>query len=180
MAALAFQPIQTPTPSVGGTATLVNISTRGSVKTGDNVLIAGFMVSGSDSKQVIIRGLGSTLTSFGVPDALQDPVLELHNTTSMMTSNDDWQNAENANQIPINYRPADSRESAILTTLQPGAYTAILSGKNSTTGAGLVEVYDLTTATSVELTNVSTRGFVGTGDNVTHRRVYLQRRERQC
>src|SRR5207247_35533 len=83
-----------------------------------------------------------------------------------MTSNDDWQNAENANQIPINYRPADSRESAILTTLQPGAYTAILSGKNSTTGAGLVEVYDLTKTTSVELTNVSTRGFVGTGDNV--------------
>ena len=157
---LAFQPTQTPTP------TLVAISTRGSVETGDNVLIAGFIVSGSDSKQVIIRGLGSTLTSFGVPDALQDPVLELHNTTSMMTSNDDWQNAENANQIPINFRPADSRESAILTTLQPGAYTAILSGKNSTTGAGLVEVYDLTTATSVELTSVSTRGFVGTGDNV--------------
>ena len=157
---LAFQPTQTSPP------TLVNISTRGTVETGENVLIGGFIVSGSDSQQVIIRGLGSTLTSFGVPDALQDPVLELHNTTSMMTSNDDWQNAENANQIPINYRPADSRESAILTTLQPGAYTAILSGKNSTTGAGLVEVYDLTTATSVELTNVSTRGFVGTGDNV--------------
>src|SRR5205823_3012328 len=151
---LAFQPTQTPTPRVGGTATLANISTRGSVKTGDNVLIAGFMVSGSDSKQVIIRGLGSTLTSFGVPDALQDPVLELHNTTSMMTSNDDWQNAENANQIPINYRPADSRESAILTTLQPGAYTAILSGKNSTTSIGLLEVY----STLSGLTNVSTRG----------------------
>jgi hypothetical protein len=155
---LAFQPTQTPT--------LVAISTRGSVETGGNVLIAGFIVSGSDSKQVIIRGLGPTLTNFGVPDALQDPVLELHNTTSMMASNDDWQNAANANQIPANFRPSNSHESAILTTLQPGAYTAILSGKNSTTGAGLVEVYDLTTATSAELTSVSTRGFVGTGDNV--------------
>src|SRR5205823_1033610 len=71
---LAFQPTLTPT------ATLVNISTRGSVETGDNMLISGFIVSGSDSQQVIIRGLGPTLTSFGVPDALQDPVLELHNT----------------------------------------------------------------------------------------------------
>jgi len=153
---LAFQPPLTPTP------TLVNISTRGSVQTGDNALISGFIVSGTDSEQVIIRGLGPTLTNFGVPDALQDPVLELHNTTSMMTSNDDWQSAQNANQIPINYRPSDSRESAIMITLQPGAYTAVMHGKNSTTGNGLVEVY----STLSGLANVSTRGFVGTGDNV--------------
>jgi len=153
---LAFQPTLTPT------ATLVNISTRGSVETGDNMLISGFIVSGSDSQQVIIRGLGPTLTSFGVPDALQDPVLELHNTTSMMTSNDDWQSAANANQIPINYRPANSHESAIMTTLQPGAYTTVMHGKNSTTGIGLLEVY----STLSGLTNVSTRGFVGTGDHV--------------
>ena len=153
---LAFQPTLTQT------ATLVNISTRGSVETGDNMLISGFIVSGSDSQQVIIRGLGPTLTSFGVPDALQDPVLELHNTTSMMTSNDDWQSAANANQIPINYRPANSHESAIMTTLQPGAYTTVMHGKNSTTGIGLLEVY----STLSGLTNVSTRGFVGTGDHV--------------
>jgi len=159
---LAFQPTQTPTPRVGGTATLVNISTRGSVETGEKVLIGGFIVSGNDPMPVIIRGLGSTLTSFGMPDALQDPVLELHNTTSMMTSNDDWQNAANANQIPINYRPANSHESAIMTTLQPGAYTTVMHGKNSTTGIGLLEVY----STLSGLTNVSTRGFVGTGDHV--------------
>ena len=153
---LAFQPTQTSPP------TLVNISTRGTVETGENVLIGGFIVSGSDSQQVIIRGLGSTLTNFGVPDALQDPMLDLHNTTSMMTSNDDWQSAENANQIPTNYRPANSRESAVMTTLQPGSYTAVMHGKNSTTGIGLLEVYS---APSV-LTNVSTRGFVGTGDRV--------------
>jgi len=93
---------------------------------------------------------------------LQDPVLELHNTTSMMTSNDDWQSAANASQIPINYRPANSHESAIMTTLQPGAYTTVMHGKNSTTGNGLLEVY----STLSGLTNVSTRGFVGTGDNV--------------
>jgi sugar lactone lactonase YvrE len=153
---LAFQPTQIPT------ATFANISTRGSVETGENVLISGFIVSGSDSKQVIIRGLGPTLTSFGVPGALQDSVLELHNTNSMMSSNDDWQSAANANQIPMNYRPANSRESAIMTTLQPGTYTTVMHGKDSTTGIGLLEVY----STLSGLTNVSTRGFVGTGDHV--------------
>jgi hypothetical protein len=89
-------------------------------------------------------------------------MLELHNTTSMMTTNDDWQSAANASQIPINYRPPDSRESAVMTTLQPGAYTAVLSGKNATRGNGLLEVY----SSLPGLSNVSTRGFVGTGDDV--------------
>ena len=156
VAFLTFQPTLTPTP------TLVNISTRGSVQTGENVLIAGFIVTGSDPKQIIIRGLGPTLTRFGVSDALQDPMLELHNTTSTMSANDDWQSAANASQIPINYRPADSHESAVMATLPPGAYTTILSGKNATTGNGLLEVY----STLSGLSNVSTRGFVGTGDQV--------------
>jgi len=157
---LAFQPSHpSPQPS---TPTLIDISARGSVQTGENVLIAGFIVTGSDPKQVIIRALGPTLTRFGVSDVLQDPMLELHNTTSMMTSNDDWQSAANANQIPLNYRPPDSRESAVMTTLQPGAYTAVLSGKNGTTGNGLLEVY----SSLPGVTNVSTRGFVGTGDHV--------------
>ena len=132
------------------------------MQTGENVLIAGFVVIGSDPKEVIIRGLGQTLTRFGVSDALQNPVPELHNKTSMMSANDDWRSAANASQIPINYRPADSHESAVMATLPPGAYTTILSGKNFTTGNGLLEVYSAPSA----LTNVSTRGFVGTGDRV--------------
>ena len=157
---LAFEP---------HTAQLTNISTRASVQTGDQVLIAGFILTGTDPKQVIVRGLGPTLGQppFNVPNALQNPVLELHLPTSVIT-NDDWQSAANANQIPtspVDYRPPNSLESAILITLQPGAYTAIMSGTNSTTGNGLVEVYDLATSTFSQLTNVSTRGFVGTGDN---------------
>jgi len=151
---LAFQPPQAPTP------TLVNISARGSVETGDNALIAGFIVTGSDPEQVITRGLGPSLTNFGVSDALQDPDVELHNSTSMMTHNDDWPNASTANQVPMSYRPADIRESAFMTTLPQGAYTTVLSGKNGMTGNGLLEVY------SPGLSNVSTRGFVGTGDRV--------------
>ena len=158
---LAFEP---------ASGQLVNISTRASVQTGDGVLIAGFILTGTDPKQVIVRGLGPTLGQppFNVPNALQNPVLELHNTTSVIATNDDWQMAANANQIPtspVDYRPPNSLESAILITLQPGAYTAIMSGKNSTTGNGLVEVYDLATSTFSQLTNVSSRGFVGTVDN---------------
>jgi len=153
---LAVQPTHPAAP------TLVNISARGSVETGENVLIGGFIVSGSDSKQVIIRGLGPTLSSFGVSDALQDPTLELHNSTSMMSFNDDWPSAATAAQVPMNYRPANIRESAFMTTLPPGAYTTVLSGKNGTTGNGLLEVY----STLSGLSNVSTRGFVGTGDHV--------------
>ena len=158
---LAFEP---------ATGIVADISTRASVQTGNQVLIAGFILTGTDRKQVIVRGLGPTLGQppFNVPNALQNPVLELHLPTSVIT-NDDWQMAANANQIPtspVDYRPPNSLESAILITLQPGAYTAIMSGKNSTTGNALVEVYDLATSTFSQLTNVSTRGFVGPGNNV--------------
>jgi len=154
---LAVQPGQTsPTPR------LVNISARGSVEAGENALIAGLMFTPGDPEQFIIRGLGPTLGKFGVSDALQDPVLGLLYNTSIMTSNDNWQTAVNASQIPMNYRPADVRESVIMTTLPPGAYTTVLSGKNATTGNGLLEVY----STAAGLSNASIRGFVGTGDDV--------------
>jgi sugar lactone lactonase YvrE len=153
---------------------LTSISTRASVQTGAGVTIAGFIVTGTDSKTVIVRGLGPTLSQppFNVSNVLADPTLDLHDSTSSIATNDDWQTAANANQIPtspVDYRPPNSLESAILKTLQPGAYTAIMSGsgKNpSPTGNGLVEVYDLATSTFSQLTSVSTRGFVGTGDNV--------------
>jgi hypothetical protein len=145
---------------------LLNISGRADVLTGDKVAIAGFIVTGTVPKQVVIRGIGPTLSQHNVPGVLLNPMLDLHDTTSSIAFNDDWQTAANSNQIPVNLRPKDPRESAILITLQPGKYTAILSGKNGTTGVGLVEVYDLAPAVAAKLTNISTRGFVGTGNNV--------------
>jgi hypothetical protein len=152
--------------SVRRTGKELNISTR--LHVDQHVGIAGFIISGSTSKSIVVRGLGPSLgrPPYNVPNALADPTLDLHNSTSSIATNDDWQSASNSNQIPVNLRPPDSRESAILITLQPGGYTAILSGKNGTTGVGLVEVYDISSGAFAQLTNVSTRGFVGTGDDV--------------
>jgi len=148
------------------TAQLTSISTRVSVGTGNDVSIVGFIISGTQPKEVLIRGLGPTLGHFGVMNALQDPTLQLHSGNTVLASNNDWQSAPNSGQIPTNLRPPDPRESAILVTLAPGAYTAVEAGNNNTTGVGLVEVYDLNTAVFSELTSISTRGFVQTGDNV--------------
>ena len=145
---------------------LANISTRGLVQTGDQVMIGGFVIGGTAPKQVLIRAIGPSLASFNVVGPMQDPMLSLHNTSSEIASNDDWQSASNSGQIPANLRPQDMRESAILISLQPGQYTAIVSGKGGTIGVALVEVYDLDPNSGSKLANISTRGFVGTGDNV--------------
>jgi hypothetical protein len=148
---------------------LLNISTRLRVQTGDNTLIAGFIISGTEPKKVIIRGIGPSLS--GVGAVLSDPVLELHQGNVTLATNDNWktrsdgtsQQAEvQATTIP----PGNDLESAIVTTLNPGSYTAILSGKNGGTGIGVVEVYDLNQAANSELANISSRGFVETNDNV--------------
>ena len=141
-----------------------NISTRLDVETGSNVGIGGFIVTGSDSKEVIIRGLGPSLTSVGVQGALPDPVLELHLPDGSTMTNDNWRDTQEAAISATGLAPSDDAEAAIVATLDPGVYTAILSGDNST-GVGLVEVYALDQGASSELANVSTRGFVGTGDN---------------
>jgi len=144
-----------------------NLSTRVSVQAGDGVAIAGFIISGSSPKQVLIKGLGASLSNFGIVNPLQDPTLELHDSTgNAIATNDDWQTAPNANQIPLDFQPADSREPAILATLPPGSFTAVLRGKNGGSGVGLIEINDLSTGAGSKLTNVSTRGFVGTGENV--------------
>jgi hypothetical protein len=147
---------------------LGSISTRLEVETGDNVLIAGFKIAGSTAKPVVLRGIGPTLVQHGVSGALQDPTLELHVSPSqaLIAFNDDWQQAANARSIPPNLQPPNALESAILITLNPGSYTAILRGLNNSTGIGLVEVYDITAGTSTQLSSISTRGFVQTGDNV--------------
>jgi hypothetical protein len=147
---------------------LLNISTRMQVLTGDNVLIGGFILSGSDAKKVIVRGIGPSLTSFGVPGALQDPFLELHDINgAIIATNDNWRDTQESEIEATGLAPTDDRESAIVMTLaSDSSYTAILRGTNDTTGVGLVEVYDLDQTANSKLANISTRGFVDTGDNV--------------
>lgn len=161
-----------PTPAPSPTATpasgpsrLVNISTRMEVGVGDDVLIGGFIIQGSSLKKVILRGLGPSLAASGISDFLQDPALELRDSTgSLLASNDNWQESlDSGDIIASGLAPTDTREAAIIARLAPGSYTFILSGVNNTTGVGLVESYTLDTSGS-HAANVSTRGRVGTGD----------------
>jgi glucose/arabinose dehydrogenase len=145
---------------------LQNLSTRGRVQTGDNVMIGGFIVTGTQSKKVIIRGIGPSLQQFGIADFLADPVLELHAADgSLINSNDNWKIDDKIQQSQetiiraTGLPPTNDLESAILITLNPGAYTAILSGKNGGVGVGLIEAYDLD-AGSAQLGNLSTRDLV--------------------
>jgi hypothetical protein len=124
---------------------LGNVSTRSFVQTGADVMIGGFIIEGTGPKRVIVRAIGPELTQHGVPNALADPILDLHNNTGVLiSSNDNWTDAPNVQDI-INsgHAPTDPRESAIITTLPPGNYTAIVRGVSNTTGVALVEVYDL-------------------------------------
>jgi glucose/arabinose dehydrogenase len=143
----------------------LNISTRAHVETGDNVLIGGFIVTGNVAKKVIVRALGPSLN---VPDKMADPVLELHEPGNVVITNDNWQDdSTQATMISqAGLAPSNSAESAIAATLQPGAYTAIVFGKNGTSGVALAEVYDVDSAASSQLGNISGRGHVQTGDNV--------------
>jgi hypothetical protein len=155
----------TPTPAK---AQLVNVSTRLFIQTGAKIGIGGFVITGTDPKKVLIRGIGPTLgKKFGVPNALQDPMLELHDGTgAVLTSNDDWKVPQQAAIEATGLAPPDDREAAILLSLQPGSYTVLESGKNGTTGNGLIEVYDVDVLSASQLSNISTRGLVQTGNNV--------------
>ena len=129
---------------IASQAQLVNISTRALVQTGDNVMIGGFIVSGSAPVNVLVRAIGPELTAKGVAGALQDTTLELHDSNGvLLASNDDWQSDQEQEIIDTTVPPTDPRESAIVRTLATGAYTAIVQGKNGTNGVGLVEVYVL-------------------------------------
>ena len=153
-----------------------NVSTRGFVQTGDQVMIGGFIIEGTEPKTVIVRAIGPELTQFGVPDALADPTLELHDgTMALIASNDNWQTTQiggiiTGDQVSAiqnsGLAPSQASESVIIATLQPGNYTAIVRGKNNTTGVALVEVYSFGPDTSSILGNISTRGLVQTGDQV--------------
>ncbi len=147
--------------------TLANISTRLRVETGDNVLIGGFIVTGTQQKRIIVRAIGPSLPLAG---ALADPVLELRNSSGgLILSNDNWRvGGQEAEIIATTIPPSNDLESAIVATLpaNSSAYTAIMRGVNNGTGIGVVEVYDLDRTVDSKLANISTRGFVQTGDNV--------------
>lgn len=150
-------------------AQLLNISTRLRVQTGDNVGIAGFIVTGPEAKQVVVRAIGPSLQTNGTPvqGRMDDPTLELHDGTgAVIATNDNWKDTQQAQIEATGLPPGDERESAIVMTLNPGAYTAIVRGKNNTTGIALAEAYDASQASNAQLANISTRGFVETGDNV--------------
>lgn len=144
------------------TRNLLNISTRARVEAGENTMIGGFIIQGSIPKKVLIRGLGPSLPITG---AMSDPVLELHDSTGkLIASNDNWI-SDQLNILSSLIPPTSERESAILTTLQPGAYTAVVQDATNQPGLSLVEIYDLAPKDSL-VDNISTRGKVGTGDNV--------------
>jgi hypothetical protein len=146
---------------------MANISTRVAVGAGNNVAIGGFIVGGAHSKQVVIRAIGPSLASKGVSGALADPALQLFDSTGhLLASNNNWRETQAAAIQQTNLAPTDDRESAILATLAPGAYTAVVSGNNNGSGVALVEVYDLQQSAGSKLANISTRGLVGTGANV--------------
>jgi hypothetical protein len=157
-------PPPTPTPVPG---LLANISTRLRVETGDDALIGGFIVTGTQDKKVIIRGIGPSL---GRADQLSNPTLELYFGETLLKANDDWMNSSPADKqaiIDSTIPPTDDLESAIVATLPANGagYTAVLRGVNNGTGIGVIQIYDLDRSVDSKLANISTRGFVQTGDN---------------
>jgi len=150
---------------VTGPARLANMSTRAQVGTGGNVLIGGFVISGSSSKRILARGIGPSLVPFGVTNALMDPTLELRaQDGTLLFSNDNWVTAANKQDISDTGRaPNSAQEPAILALLAPGKYTAIVRGAGNTTGVALAEVYDQDSGPGSLLANLSTRCDVGTG-----------------
>lgn len=145
----------------------LNISTRLDVQTGDNVGIGGFIVTGADPKRVVLRALGPSLIPFGISGALLDPTIELHDHTgAAIAFNNDWKDLQQTEIQNTGLAPSDDHEAAMVQTLLPGAYTAIVRGNGNTSGIGLIEVYDVDLGASSTLANTSTRGFAGTGDNV--------------
>jgi subtilisin-like proprotein convertase family protein len=160
-------PTPTTTPAPGPQS--VNLSTRMRVQPGDNAGIGGFIITGAAPKHLLLRAIGPSLTQSGVPNALADPVLELHGPGGFVTiTNDNWRDdpVQQAAILATGIAPTDNLESAIDATLNPGAYTAVVRGKNNTSGVGLVEIYDLSQAVLAKLANISTRALVGTGDNI--------------
>ena len=146
---------------------VIQLSTRMQIGVGDQVGIGGFIITGTTPKQVILRGIGPTLIQSGITDALADPVLELHGPSGFTTiTNDNWRDTQEQQLLAAGLPPTNNLEPAMWAVLSPGAYTAILRGKNNTIGTALVEIYDLNPAADSKLGNLSTRAFVGADQNI--------------
>lgn len=160
--------ISAPTPAP---TRLANISTRLRVETDDNVLFGGFIITGTQAKKLIVRAIGPSVS---VPGSLDDPTLELYSGSTLIASNDNWLDSpEKQAIIDSTIPPANNLESAIVRTLAPGSYTTIVRGVNQGTGVGLVEIYDLDGTVDSKLAQISTRGFVQTGDNAMFGGLYV-------
>ena len=157
----------TPTPTPPGAAQPVNLSTRMLVQTGDNVGIGGFIITGTAPKRLLLRGIGPSLTGSGVPNAMADPVLELHGPSGFATIiNNNWRDTQEAEIQATGLAPTNDLECAIVVTLNPGAYTGIVRGSNNSSGVALIEVYDISQTVDSKLANISTRALVGTGSDI--------------
>ena len=151
---------------ITGTAgRLLNIATRLRVQNGENVLIGGFIITGSDPKKVIIRAIGPSLAQF-FSGALANPTLDLFEGSTVLQSNNDWKESQQAEIEATGVQPTNDLESAIVRTLAPGSYTAVVKGAGGNTGIGLVEAYDLDQVASSQLANIATRGLVESGNDV--------------
>jgi YVTN family beta-propeller protein len=124
-------------------AKLANIATRGLVQTGDNVLIGGFIIGGTQPAKVLVRAIGPSLAQFGVPNTLAATTLELHDANGSVISNEGWRNTQESDIIATTIPPSNDNEAAILATLAPGTYTAVVRGKGDSTGIAVVEAYNL-------------------------------------
>jgi hypothetical protein len=137
------------------------------VQSGDNAGIGGFIITGNAPKHVLVRAIGPSLTGFGVPDAVTDPMLELYGPAGFVTlTNDNWRDTQEPAIQATGIAPTNDLESAIDATLAPGAYTAVVRGNGNTSGVALVEVYDLNQSVDSKMANLSTRALVSTGDNM--------------
>ena len=160
---------------LGPAAQPVNLSTRLLVQTGDGVMIGGFIVTGGGEKHILIRGIGPSLQQSGVGNALADPEIELRAADgSLLFRNDNWRESQQSEVDATGIPPAHELESALVAKLPQGAYTAILTGRDNTTGVGLIELYDLNSASEARLANISTRGAVGTAENIMIAGLILQ------
>lgn len=171
--AIGAAPSPTPPPA---NPSLLNVATRAQIGIGDNVLITGFIVEGSATKKVMVRAIGPSLSSRDVSGALSDPILELHDRNgALIGMNDNWRVSQRGGVVTsdqaaeieaTNLAPTDDAESALIATVVPDAYTGVVSGVNGTTGIGLAEVYDIDQNAPARLANLSSRGFVRSGDDV--------------
>jgi len=145
---------------------LENLSARGFVGIDDEVLIGGFVITGSTQKTIVLRARGPALSDAGVSGALSNPTITLFSGQNPIDTNDDWQDHPNQDQIPNNLKPANPLESVILISLDPGAYTVIVSGVNGEEGIGLIEIFEVGNNGDTRLLNLSARSQISSGDNI--------------